>query len=129
MEAAVDQPVVPVVVHRVREVDDRVQGRHGRLGERQVQQEIVGDGPHALVRHDDPDDDEVAHHGHHDDAAVGQTPEDDPPHRLDELVPVRRAVGVRGVGPVPVQQRGVRGVVEGVHGWRAGGLVIVIRRV
>lgn len=92
MEAAVDQSEIPLVVDRVGEVDHRVEGGHGGFGERQVQQEIVGDRPHAFVRHDDPDYRHVAHHGHDHYAAVRDGPEDDPPDRLHELVPVSRPV-------------------------------------
>lgn len=49
-------------------------------------QEVVGDGPHAFMRQDNPDDHHVSNHRHRNDAAVGGGPEWDLPHRLDELV-------------------------------------------
>lgn len=108
VEAAVDQSEVPLVVHRVREVDHRVEGGHGGFGERQVQQEIIGDGPHAFVRHDNPDHCEISHHGHDHYTAVRDGPEHDPPGRLDKLVPLRGPVtGVVGAR-VPI--------------WRVGGV-------
>ena len=88
VEAAVDQSEVPLVVHGVDEVDHRVEGGHRGFGERQVEEKIVGDGPHAFMRHDNPDHRNVAHHGHDDYTAVRDGPEDDPPDRLHELVPL-----------------------------------------
>lgn len=108
VEAAVNQSEVPLIVHRVGKVDHRVEGGHGGFGERQVEQEIVGDGPHAFVRHNDPDHRHITDHRHHNDAAVGDGPQDDSPHRLHELVPVLGSV----VGPV-----GTKGPV-----WHIGGI-------
>jgi len=102
MEAAVAQSEVPLVVHSVREVDDRVKSGHGGFSERQVQQEIVGDGPHAFVRHNDPDHSNISYYGHENYATVCNGPEDDSPHWLHELVPVHGPViSIVGVeGPV-----------------------------
>ncbi|KAG7222155.1 hypothetical protein INR49_016727 [Caranx melampygus] len=88
VETAVDQSEVPLIVHGVGEVDDRVEGGHGGFGERQVQQKIVGDCPHALVRYNNPDHCDITHDGHDNYTAVSDGPEDDPPDRLHELVPV-----------------------------------------
>lgn len=51
-----------------------------------VYQEVVGHGPHAFVREDDPDDHQVTDHGDAHHAAVGDGPESDLPDRLHELV-------------------------------------------
>lgn len=106
MEAAVDQPEVPVIVHRVDEVDHRVEGGHGGFSERQVQQKVVGDGPHALVRHDNPDDCQVAHQGHDHYATVSNGPQDDLPDRLHELVQVHGPVIGVVVARGPIRHRG-----------------------
>lgn len=50
MEPAVHLAEVPLSVSRVDEVDERVESGHGNVRESQVQQEIVGDSPHPLVR-------------------------------------------------------------------------------
>lgn len=91
LEAAVVGAKVPFAVKSVDEIDQGVEGSHGGVGESQVYQEIVGDGPHALVGQDDPDNDEVSKdcHSHH--QTIGQRPKCDPPGRLHELV--------REVGP------------------------------
>lgn len=88
MEAAVDQSEVPLVVHSVCEVDDRVEGGHGGFSERQVQEKIVGDGPHAFVRHNNPDDCNITYHGHDNYTTVGNGPKHDSPDWLHKLVPV-----------------------------------------
>lgn len=75
-------------------------------------QKVIGDGPHAFMRQNNPDDHHVTDHGHRNDAAVSDSPECDLPHRLDELVEAVAAVngGVRPVGGVKVG-----GIVERVH--------------
>lgn len=77
-----------------------------------IYQEVVGDGPHAFMRQDNPDDHQVSNHRHRNDAAVGGGPEGDLPHGLDELVEfsagVNRHVPVAGA----VQ---IRGAEHGVH--------------
>lgn len=88
MEAAVDRSEVPLVVHGVGEVDHRVEGGHGGFGERQVQQKIIGDGPHAFVRHNNPDHCQIAYHGHDNYTAVRNGPEHNSPDWLHKLVPV-----------------------------------------
>ena len=98
VEAAVDQSEVPLVVHGVGEVDDRVEGGHGGFGERQVQQEIVGDGPHAFMRHDNPDHCNITYNGHNDYTTVRNGPEHDSPDWLNELVVVISPVSVIGAG-------------------------------
>lgn len=86
VEAAVHLPKVPLPVSRVDEVDERVEGGHGDIGESQVQQEVVGDGSHPAVRQDDPDHDQVPEDGHRQHGAIRQRPERDAPRRLHELV-------------------------------------------
>lgn len=102
MEAAVVESKVPLVVHPVGEVDHRVECRHGRFGEREVQEKIIGDSPHAFVRHNNPDDCDVTYYGHDNYTAVGNGPEDDFPDRLHKLVPVNGPViGIIGAaGPI-----------------------------
>lgn len=87
MEAAVDQSEVPLVVHRVDEVDNRVKAGHGGFSESQIQQKIVGDCPHAFVRHNDPDHRKITYNGHNHDTTVCESPEDDSPDWLYEVVP------------------------------------------
>lgn len=86
VEPAVHLPEVPLSVSRVHEVDERVERRHGRVAQRQVQQEIVGHRPHPPVRQDDPGHDQVPENGHGEHGAVRQRPERDAPRRLHELV-------------------------------------------
>lgn len=102
MEAAVDQSEVPLIVHGVGEVDHRVEGGHGGFSERQVQQKIVGDGPHAFVSHNDPDHCEISYHGHDNYRTIRNGPEDNSPDWLHKLVPVHCAVigVVRSGGPI-----------------------------
>lgn len=88
MEFAVRFAKVPLPVRGVHEVDESVERGHGRVRKRQVEQEVVGDRPHALVRQDDPDDDQVAEHGHCQNEAVGDRPERHAPRRLHELAGV-----------------------------------------
>lgn len=99
VKAAVDQAEVPLVVHGVDEVDHRVEGGHGGFGERQVQEEIVGDCPHAFVRHNNPNHRDIADHRHDDYTAVRNGPEDDSPDWLNKLVRVCGPV-IGGVGAV-----------------------------
>lgn len=86
VEPAVHLSEVPLSMSRVDEVDERVESGHGHIGESQVQQEIVGDGPHPLVRQDNPDDDQVSEHRHGQHGAVRHRPQRDAPRRLHELV-------------------------------------------
>lgn len=96
VEAAVRLAEVPLSVCRVRQVDERIERGHGDVGESQVEQEAISDGPHPPVRQDDPDDHQVPHHGHRQHQAVGQRPERDSPRRLLKLVAEAR----RGVGSI-----------------------------
>lgn len=100
VEAAVDQSEVPLVVHGVREVDHRVEGGHGGFGERQVQQKVVGDGPHAFMCHNNPDHSKIAHNRHNNYATVRNGPEDNSPDRLHKLVPVLGSVLGAVGGPI-----------------------------
>lgn len=98
VEPAVDVPEVPLSVRRVDEVDERVEGGHGRVGESQIQQEVVGDGPHPFVRQNNPNDDQVAENSHSQHRDIRHGPERDAPRRLHELVGQNPGC----VGPVPV---------------------------
>lgn len=86
VKPAVHLPKVPLSVCRVDEVDERVEGSHGSIRESQVQQEIVGDGSHPLVRQNNPNDDQVSENGHCQHRAVRHWPQRDAPRRLHELV-------------------------------------------
>lgn len=86
VEPAVHLSKVPLSVRRVDEVDERVERRHRHVGEGQVEQAIVGDSPHPLVRQNDPDHDQVAENRHRQHGAVSHRPQRDAPRRLHELV-------------------------------------------
>ena len=58
------------------EAGDAVEGRHQEVGQRQVEEEVVGDAPHVPVRQDDPQHDRVAHDRHHDDEREEEGPDD-----------------------------------------------------
>lgn len=101
MESAVVESKVPLVVYGEGEVDHRVERGHGSFSKRQVQEKIVGDCPHAFVRHNNPDHCNVTYHGHDNYTTVGKGPKDDSPDWLHELVPIFGPVigGVGAVGP------------------------------
>ena len=52
-----------------------VEGCHGDVGEGQVNNEVVGYGPHASVSEDNPDDCDISSDGHQDDQGVGYSPQ------------------------------------------------------
>lgn len=83
---AVSLTKVPLSVSRVNEVDERVERCHRNVGESQVEQEKVCDGPHPLVRQNDPYHDQVSKNRHRQHRAVSHRPEHDAPRRLHELV-------------------------------------------
>jgi len=66
---------LPVVVQQIDEVEERVEDGLQHVGERQVDQEVVGDVAHAPMSDNDPDDDSVSAHsdGDHDDERDGVT--------------------------------------------------------
>lgn len=74
LKATVAQAKVPVVVKSIDKVEKRVKGRHGNVGEGQVDDEIIGDGSHASVGQNDPDDGDVSRDGHQDDKGVRYSP-------------------------------------------------------
>lgn len=86
VKPAVHLSEVPLSVSRVDEVDERVESSHGNIGERQVQQEIVGAGSHPLVRQDNPNHNQVSKNGHCQHRAVSHRPQADAPQRLHELI-------------------------------------------
>lgn len=86
VKLAVHLAKVPISVSRVNEIDERVEPCHGHIGERQVEKEVVCDGPHPLVRQDDPNHDQISKHRDHQHRAVSYRPERDAPRRLRELV-------------------------------------------
>lgn len=65
---AVQIPKRPVIVYHVDKVENHVQRRHHCVGNRQIDDEVVGNRAHPLVRQHDPDDDQIAAggHDHHD---------------------------------------------------------------
>lgn len=75
-------------------------------------QKEIGDGPHALMRKNNPNDHHVADHRHHHDTEISDSPQGDLPHRLDELV--EAVAAVRG-DICPVCAATVSAVVERVH--------------
>lgn len=60
-----------------------------------IYQKVVGDGPHAFVRQNDPDNYDVSDHGHRYDGAVGDGPKRHLPGGLDEAVGVAAEVNRR----------------------------------
>lgn len=78
-----------------------------------IYQKVVGDGPHAFVRQDDPDDHDVSDHGHRYDGAVGDGPQRHLPGRLDQAVGVAAEVHRRDGGSVRGGRSG--GVVGRLH--------------
>lgn len=85
-DLAVQRTEGPVTVQHVDEVEGDVEsGDHG-VRDGQVHQEVVGDGPHTLVRKDDPDDDQVPSGGHHHHPRVQERPQELLPDRQDVLV-------------------------------------------
>lgn len=60
---------------RVDKVEKSVEGCHGNVREGQVHDEVVGHGPHASVREDDPDHCDVPGDGNQDDEGVGYSPQ------------------------------------------------------
>ncbi len=86
MELAVNLSKVPLSVRGVNEVDERVEGGHRGVGERQVQQEIVGHGAHPFMGQNDPNNDEVSEHSDRQHEAVRDRPNRDAPRRLHELI-------------------------------------------
>lgn len=86
VKPAVQFSKVPLSVSRVDEVDERVEGSHRNIGEGQVQQEIVGDSSHPLVRQNDPNHDQVSENRHCQHSAISRRPQRDAPRRLHELV-------------------------------------------
>jgi len=68
-ELAVEPAERPVAVQHEDEVEHGVEDRDQGVGDGQVDEEVVGDGAHALVPEHDPDDDEIPAGGdrHHDD--------------------------------------------------------------
>lgn len=86
MELAVDLSKVPLSVRGVNEVDERVEGGHRGVGERQVEQEIIGNGAHPFMSQNYPNNDEVSEHGNREHGAVRDRPDRDTPRRLHELI-------------------------------------------
>ncbi len=85
---------------------------HSCLQRKHTHQEVIGDGPHAFMRQNNPNHHYVTNHRHRNDAAISDSPQRDLPHRLDELV--EAVAGVRGdVCPVGGVELG--GVEQRVH--------------
>lgn len=60
---------------RIDEVEEGVKRCHGGIRKGQVDDEVVGYGPHASVSEDDPDHSDVPGDGHQDDEGVGDGPQ------------------------------------------------------
>lgn len=98
-DLAVEGSERPVAVQHVDEVEGDVERGHHGVRDGQVDEEVVGDSPHALVRKDYPDDYQIAAGRHHHHPRVQEHPQQLLPDRQDELVElvilfgaVRRAV-------------------------------------
>lgn len=105
-----------MAVQHVSVIEHDVQRRHHGVGDAEIDEKVVGDGAHALVREDDPDDDEIATGRDDDHAGEQEGPDDLAPPRQDELVRVL----VVEVGEARVAGRG-RVVEELVKPARPGG--------
>ena len=55
---------------------DAVERSHEQVSDGEVEQEVVGDAPHGLVRQDDPQDHRVAQNGDDDDHWEEEGPDD-----------------------------------------------------
>ena len=66
-EFAEGQSERPLAGQHIERVERRVEYRYQRVGHREVHQEVVRDGAHALVREHYPYDDDVSAGGHNDD--------------------------------------------------------------
>lgn len=86
VDLAVELAEGPVTVEHVYVVEDDVQGGHHGVGDAEVDQEVIGNGAHALVLEDDPDDDDVTGGGDYDHVGEQDRPEDLTPQGQDELV-------------------------------------------
>ncbi len=69
VEDAVVGAEEPVVVEVEREREADVEEGNGRVGDGQVEQEVVGDGAHPTVSEHQPDHHQIATDRHHDDDA------------------------------------------------------------
>lgn len=86
VKSAVHFSKVPLSMSSVDKVDQRVESSHRDIRESQVQKEIVGHGPHSLVRQNNPNHNQVAENCHCQHSAVSHRPQRDAPRRLHELV-------------------------------------------
>jgi len=75
LKSAVTQAKIPVVVKRIDKVKKSVRGCHGYIRKGQVDDKVIGYGPHASVSKDNPDYCDIPSDGHQDDERVGYSPE------------------------------------------------------
>lgn len=78
-------PKIPDIVTGIDKIEDGVEGGHQQVGKSQVNDEVIGGGPHPPVRQDNPDDGDIANDGCDNDEGVGDGPQSDPPSWLGEL--------------------------------------------
>ena len=60
----------------IKEPWDAVEGGHEQVGDGEVEQEVVGDAPHGLVRQDDPQDQCVPQYRDYNDDREEKSPND-----------------------------------------------------
>ena len=104
-DLAVEVAEGPMAVEHVGVVEYDVERGDHRVGDAEIDEEVVGDGAHALVRQHYPDDDEVAPGGDDNHAREEHRPDDLPPPRQDELVRVLLVVGLAVVDRGDVARR------------------------
>jgi hypothetical protein len=75
-------------VQHVDEIECHVESRDHGVCHREIQQKIIRNRPHPLVREDDPDHDQIPPGGHDDHARIQYAPKDLSPHRQDELIAI-----------------------------------------
>ncbi len=95
-ERAAEVPVSPFAPYT--KLTSVLSAGHAHVRRREVEQKEVGDGPHPLVRRDDPDNDQVPGDGHQQNQRERDRPERHAPRRLREPVGVGQVRGVSGQG-------------------------------
>lgn len=102
---------IPDIVTGIDKIEDGVESGHQQVRKSQVNDEVIGSGPHSPVCQNNPDDGGIAHDGCDNDEGVGDGPQSNPPSRLGELG-CRRPVAAVLEG---VSLRNVAGVKDRKH--------------
>lgn len=76
---------IPDVVTGVNKIEDGIESGHQQIRKGQINDEVIGSGPHSPVRKNNPDDGDVANDGCDNDEGIGDSPQSDLPSRLGEL--------------------------------------------